>query len=125
MNIHTIILEKIVATRLKKRSDTAPRLPTYGGPVVTLCNIPRNQCSVVTDYLRVEKEQHPQSGRSKSTGSRDVDGARGRGGRRTFSHLSAVGAAPAAEQREHRGMVERRPSVTGTGTRGLIRFEWK
>ena len=93
-------------------ADTEPRLPTYGGPVVTLCNVSRNQSSVVTDYLRVEEEQHPQSARSNSTGS---------------TIMSAVGAAPAAEQREHRGMVERRPSVTGTVivTRGLIRFEWK
>ena len=120
--IHTMMFEEILGTRQEKRSGrhrTAPHfayLPTYGGPVVPLCNVSRNQSSVVTNYLRVEEEQHPQSDRSNSTGS---------------AIMSAVGAAPAAEQREHRGMVERRPSVTGTGTvivtgtRGLIRFEWK
>lgn len=80
---------------------------TYGGPIVPLCDVAGNQSSVVADYLRVEEEQHPHCGRGVSTATATIGRGRGRGRcrGRVFGRYSAVGTAPAAEQREHRSVI--------------------
>ena len=99
---------------------------TYGCPVVSLCNVSCNEGSVVAYYLRVEEQQHTQSGWTTSTAPAIICRTSGRGGggsrdgRRASDHLSVVGAAPAAEQGQHRGVVERRSSVIRQG-----RIRWK
>ena len=80
---------------------------TYGCSIAALCYILCDQCGVVAYYLRVEEEQRPNTARPTPTATPTADTA--------VWGVCCTSTASAAEQGEHRCMVECSPDTEQIG----------